>query len=112
MLYERGSGELWYYNEADSFVVSHYSRNGVHLGCVLGAFFFCLAMYPIDARLQAISGRDCARYAYFDDVCLLSDIVGTAWALAAAHVIYKKVGLSIGWGPGETELVLSPRLRS
>jgi hypothetical protein len=51
MLYERGSGELWYYDENAIFVESHFIRSSVRHGCVLGAFLFCLAMYHVYVRL-------------------------------------------------------------
>jgi hypothetical protein len=51
MLYERGSGEPWYYDENGNFVDSHYGRSGVCKGCVIGAFMFCMAMYPVYAKL-------------------------------------------------------------
>ena len=38
MLYERGSGELFYYDENCNYIASYYSKNGVRQGCVLGAF--------------------------------------------------------------------------
>jgi len=93
MIYERGSGELWYYDEKGNFMEPHFSRSGVRQGCVLGAFLFCLAMYTVYARLQALLGLDDALYAYSDDVYLLSDSIGMAKALAAAPTIDKKVGL-------------------
>jgi len=84
MLYERGSAELWHYDENGNFMESYFSRSGVRLGCVFGAFLFCLAMYHVYARLQALLGPDGALYAYFDDVYLISDPIIMAWALAAA----------------------------
>jgi hypothetical protein len=45
-LYERGSGELWFYDEHVNYVRSRFIRCGVRQGCVLGVFLFCLAMYP------------------------------------------------------------------
>ena len=108
MLYERENRELWYYDENGNLAVSHYSRNGVRQSCVLGAFFFCLAMYPVYARIQALLGPDVALYGYCDDVYLFSDVARIEKPLATAPAIYKKAGLRIGWGPGKTELVLSP----
>ena len=42
MLYERESGEMWFYDENNNFVESYFSRSGVHQGCVMGASFFAL----------------------------------------------------------------------
>jgi hypothetical protein len=106
MLYERGSGELWFYDENGQYVQTYYSKTGVRQGCVLGAFLFCLAMAPVYARLGSLLGPEGALYAYFDDVYLLADPAHMAIALAAAPSLYKKVGLRIGWGPGKTELIL------
>jgi len=60
MLYERGSGELLYYDENVTFVESHLSRSGVREGRVVGVFLFCLAIYP--AKLRALLGPDGALY--------------------------------------------------
>ena len=106
MLYERGSCDLWFYDEHGNFVQSYYSKTGVRHGCVLGAFLFCLAMAPVYARIGSLLGPDGALYAYLDDVYLLADHVHMAIALIAAPSIYKRVGLRIGWGPGKTELIL------
>jgi len=103
---ERGSGELWCYDENGNFVDLYYNRNGVRHGCAMGAFFFCLAICPVYARLQALLGPEGALYAYSDDVYSLYDVVGMTRALATAPAIYKKVGLRIGWGPRKTELIL------
>ncbi len=72
----------------------------------MDAFFFCLIMRPVYARLGALLGPNGALYAYSDDVYLVSDPVNMSSALIAAHAIYKRIGLRIGWGPGKTELVL------
>ena len=62
----------------------------------MGAFFFCLAMYPFYARLGALLGPDGALYAYPDDVYLLSDLASMATTLTTVPAIYKKVGLRSG----------------
>ena len=54
MLYERGNGQLWYYDENGNYVESHCSKCGVRQGCVLGAFFLCLVMGLAYARLGAL----------------------------------------------------------
>ena len=73
-----------------------FSRTCVRQGYVLGAFLFCLVIYTIYDRLQALLGSDGALYAYSDDVYLISDPVRMAKALSTAPVIYTKVGLIIG----------------
>ena len=96
MLYERGSGDLWYYDEKGNFAESHFSRTNVHQVCVLEGFMFCLAMYPVYARLQALLGSKGALYAYSDDAYIISDPISMAKALDVASKIYRKVGLRIG----------------
>ena len=80
---------------------SHYNRFGARQGWVLGAFLFCIAMYPVYVKLGALLGPDGAVYAYSDDVYLVIDPVHMATALAAAPSIYRKIGLRIGQGPCE-----------
>ncbi len=99
MLYERGSGELFYYDENGNYITSYYNKNKVRQGCVLVAFLFCLAMQPVYSRLGALLGPDGALYAYYDDVYLIADPANMAVALSVAPTIYKKVGLRIGWAP-------------
>ena len=106
MLYERGSGELWYYGEKGNFVEFYFSRTCVRQGFVLGAFLFCLAMYPVYARLQDLLGSKGKLYAYSDDVYLISNSVSMAKAPASEQEIYKKVGIRIGWGLGKTHCSL------
>jgi hypothetical protein len=112
MLYKRGVGELWFYDENGNYVQTYYSKTGVRQGCVLGAFLFCLAIAPVYARLGSLLGPEGALYAYSDDVYLLADPGHMAVALAAAPSLYNKVGLRIGWGPGKTELILPPGIDS
>ena len=76
---------------------------------MLGAFFFCLVVNRVYARLGAILGPDGTLYAYYDDVYLVSDPVNMFITQVVAPAIYKIVGLRIGWGPGKTELILPPR---
>jgi hypothetical protein len=112
MLYERGSGELVYYDEHGNYIASYFSKNGVRQGFVLGAFLFCLAMQLVYTRLGALLGLDGAIYAYSDDVYLVADPTSMAVALSAAPAIYKKTGLRIGWGTRKTELILPPDVDS
>jgi len=62
-------------------------------------------MQAVYSRLGALLGPKGALYAYSDDVYLLANPVNMAVALSDAPIIYKKVGLRIGWGPGKTELI-------
>ncbi len=87
MLYERGAGQLWYYDENGIYVESHCSKCGVRQGYVLGAFFFCLVMRPVYERLGALLGLDIALYAYSDDVYLVADPDNMSAALATAPSI-------------------------
>ena len=78
----------------------------------MGAFFFCLVMSPVYAKLSALICPDGALYAYSDDVYLVSDPVNMSISLAVVPAIYKRVGLRIGWGSCKTELILPPRCES
>ncbi len=40
IVYDCGNGQLWYYDENDNYVESHYNKCGVRQGRVLVAFFF------------------------------------------------------------------------
>jgi hypothetical protein len=44
LLYKRGEGVLWYFDENGKFVMGTRHKTGVRQGCVLGLFLFCLAM--------------------------------------------------------------------
>jgi len=91
MHYERGSGELFYYDEHGNYIASYDNKNGVRQGWVLGAFLFCLDMQPVYTRLGALLGPEGALYAYSDDVYLIADPANMAVALSAAPTIYKNV---------------------
>ena len=108
MLYDRESGELWYYDENGNFVESHFNCPRFRHGCVLGAFLLYLAMYPVYARLHELLGPNGALYAYSDVTYLITDPINMARTLAAALSMYGIVGLRIGWGPSQTELILPP----
>ena len=105
MLYERGDGQPWYYDENGKYIESHCNICGVRQCCVLGAFFIYLVTRPVYERLGAILGPDGTLHAYSDDVYILSDTDNMAAALAAAPSLYRKVGLRIGWGPCVTAIV-------
>jgi hypothetical protein len=112
LLYERGSGELLYYDEHRNYIASYYNKNGVRQACVLDAFLFCLAMQPVYSRIGALLGPDGALYANSDDAYLVANPASMPVALSAAPTIYKKVGLRIGWGLGKTELIMLPDVDS
>ena len=54
MLYERGSGEMWVYDENGNLVCP----TSAAPGCVLGAFLSRLAMYSDYDRLQDLLGLE------------------------------------------------------
>ena len=48
--------------------------------------------------------------AFSDDVYLHGPPANVAAAVSAAPILYKKVGLRIGWGPAKSELSLPPNV--
>ncbi len=71
MLYRRGAGELWYYDEEGNFVEGTRIKRDVGQGCVVGMILFCLTMEPVYGRLRAAMGESCALYIYCDDSYLM-----------------------------------------
>jgi hypothetical protein len=61
-LYKHGEGILLYYDENVNFVMGTRNKRGVHQGCVLGMFMFCITMEPIYARLRTVVGDDGVMY--------------------------------------------------
>jgi hypothetical protein len=106
LLYKKGEGVLWFYDEHGNFVMETRNKRGVRQGCVLGMFLFCLAMVPVYDRLKNIAGEEGVVYAYCDDSYILAPVDQMAQVLHQAPGIFGKVGLRIGYGPGKTELVL------
>ena len=80
VLYTRGSGELWYYDEDGNFVLAILCKRGVRQGCVLS----------VQLRERRVHG---------------SKPVKVADILTTSHGIYGDVSLSQGWGLKKTELV-------
>jgi hypothetical protein len=106
LMYKRGEGVLWYYDENGNFVMEAKTKRGVRQGCVLGMFLFRLTMTPAYERLRAAMGEEGVVYAYCDDSYILAPIEHMAQVLHQAQGIFGKVGLRIGYGPGKTELIL------
>ncbi len=63
-------------------------------------------MEPVYAHLRAAIGEEGVMYAYYDDSYILAPAEKMAEALHQAPLIFRKVGLAIGYGPGKTELFL------
>jgi hypothetical protein len=106
LLYKRGEGIYWYYDENGKFVFGVKNKRGVRQGCVLGMFLFCITMVPVYARLQASVGEEGVLYTYCDDSYLLAPAEQMATVFRTAPSIFGKVGLRLGYGPGKTELIL------
>ncbi len=73
MLYKKGAGELWNYDEAGNFVLGTRNRRGVRQGCVLGFFLFCLTMEPVYTRLRVALWEEGTLVTYCDDSYLLAE---------------------------------------
>ena len=58
LLYKRGEGVLWYYDENGKFVMGTRNTRGVKQGCVLGMFLFCITMEPVYANLRTTVGEE------------------------------------------------------
>ncbi len=69
-------------------------------------FLFCLTMEPVYARLREAVGEEGVLYTYSDDSYILAPKENMAVVFQVARVIFGKVGLRLGYGPGKTELIL------
>ena len=58
VLYTRGSGELWYYDDLGNFIVSVLCKRGIRQGCVLGTAILCVTIHPVYDSLLALLGSD------------------------------------------------------
>ncbi len=106
LLYKRGEGVLWYFDENGNFVMGTRQTRGVRQGCVLGMFLLCLTMEPVYKRLREAAGEEGVLYTYSDDSYILAPKEDMAVVLEKAPAIFGKVGLRLGYGPGKTELIL------
>ena len=106
VLYTRSSKELWYYDAFGNFVLALFYKRGVRQGCVPGNAILIITVRPVYDALRNALGFEGFLFSYADDVYMGGTPVQVADALTAAHGIYASVGLSIGWGPKKTELVL------
>jgi len=102
VLYPRGQGELWYYDEWGSFVMTFFYSKGVRQGCVLGTTLICIIVRPVYDALLVILGPEGFLLSYVDDVYMRGAPRNVALALASASKLYALIGLSLGWGPRKT----------
>ncbi len=72
LMYKKGEGVLWYFDENGKFVMGTRQKTGVRQGCVLGMFLFCLTMEPVYARLREAVGAEGVLYTYSDDSYVLA----------------------------------------
>jgi hypothetical protein len=96
VLYTRGNGELWFYDEFGNFVHALFYKGGVRQGCVLGTTILNITIKPVYDALRNLLVVEGFLFSYADDVYMGGKPVQVADALTAACSIYADVGLSIG----------------
>ena len=68
VLYTRGKGELWLYDEMENFVLIVMCRKGVRQGCVLGTTIMCITVRLVYDAILVILGPEIFLFIYADDV--------------------------------------------
>ena len=106
VLYTRGSGVLWFYDELGNFILSVFCRRGVRQGCVLGTTILCIPVRPVYDALLVTLGPEGFLFSYADDIYIGGQPPNVASALTASIDLYRMIGLTLGWGPKKTELIL------
>jgi hypothetical protein len=102
VLYTRGSGVLWFYDEQGNFILAVFCRKGVRQGCVLGTTILCVTVRPVYDALLVILGPEGFLFSYADDVYMGGLPVNVARALIVAISLYRMIGLALGWGSKKT----------
>ncbi len=93
VLYTRGSGEMWYYDEMGNFIMCVLCRLGVRQGCALGTTILYVTIRPVYDALLALLGPNGFLFSYADDVYMGGTPVRVAITLSATPGLYVMVDL-------------------
>ena len=96
VLYTRGSGELWFYDEFGNFVLAVLCTRGVRQGCVLGTTTLCITVKLVYDALRNLLGHQGFLFSYADDVYMGGEPVQVAHTLATTPDTYADIGLLMG----------------
>jgi hypothetical protein len=107
VLYTRGIGEMWYYDELGNFVICVLCRRSVRQGHVMGTIILCIKVKPAYGALLGLLCPGGFLFSYTDDVHMGGKPPCVAQTITAIPRIYKSVGLMLGRGHKKIELVLS-----
>ncbi len=97
VLYTRGSGELWFYDEFGNFVLSLFCKRGVRQGCVLGTTIRCIIDKHVYDALRDLVGPKGFMFSYADDVYMGVEPVLVALTLTTAPCIYVRGRWPLAW---------------
>ena len=93
VLYTRGIGELWFYDDFGNFVLAILNRRGVRQGCVLGTSILRITVRPVYDALRSLLGPKGFLFSFADAVYMGREPLQVAHMLAVAPGIYANVGL-------------------
>jgi hypothetical protein len=99
---------MWFYDEMGNFILCALCRKGVRQGCVLGMTILCITVRPVYDALMAILDPEGYLFSYASDIYMSGTSMRVALALDVASDMYSMIALHLGWGPKNTELILSP----
>ncbi len=97
---------MWFYDELGNFVLAVFCRRGVRQGCVLGTTILYITVRPVYDALLVTLGPEGFMFSYADNVYMGGLPANVARALTNAIDLYRMIGLTLGWGPKKTELIL------
>ena len=93
VLYTRGSGELWYYNDAGTFIICVLYMKGVRQDCVLGITILSITLIPVYDALLNLLGPEEFLFNYTYDVYMGGRPVKVALTLFVASNLCNMVGM-------------------
>ncbi len=68
VLYNRGSGQIWFYDDLGNFIICVFYSRGVRHGCVLDTTILCVTTCPIYDAPLGLLGPYGFLFNYADDV--------------------------------------------